>query len=116
MSARTGTDGARGHEQARTLRLGDHERGRGAGTADPADKGLLATMLELFHSSGAPATSAAIARAVGVPEEYADIIEQRLEHNRERGYVHRDQSGHWHATPSGIAAATSRDTEHAGGA
>lgn len=76
-------------------------------TPDPADRGLLAVLLELLEDTEAPATSAAIARAVGVPEEYADIVEQRLERNRERGYVRRDEDGRWHPTPTGIAVAAS---------
>lgn len=74
--------------------------------ADRADQGLLATLLELLRDGGVAATSAAVGEAVGIPVEYADIVEQRLELNRERGLVGRDPSGRWYLTPDGIALAT----------
>ncbi len=73
-----------------------------------ADKGLLLTLLELARRAGEPTTSAAIAEATGIPEQYAHIIEQRLEENRQRGLVERRPDGRWQATLAGIRAATAR--------
>ena len=77
-------------------------------SADPADQGLLAILRELLLRDGdsdMEATAAAISEAAGVPAEYADIVEQRLERNRERGLVRRDSGGRWYLTAEGIALA-----------
>ncbi len=78
---------------------------RGAPVSAAADKGLLLTLLELARRAGEPTTSAAIAEAAGIPEQYAYIIRQRLEENRERGFVSRRSDGGWQLTAAGITAA-----------
>jgi ribosome modulation factor len=75
--------------------------------ADRADRGLLMTLLELCQDGGKPSASAAVGEAVGIPEEYLDIVEDRLEQNRQRGLVGRDRSGCWYLTANGRSVATS---------
>jgi Mn-dependent DtxR family transcriptional regulator len=72
------------------------------------DRGLLATVRELQHVRSAAPHTAAVAAAVGVPDEYARFIEQRLEENEERGYVERDAAGRWTLTSTGTTVAASR--------
>ena len=69
-----------------------------------ADHGLLATLREL-ERDGAPPTSEEVAGAVGVPEEYSEFIERRLELNEERGLVVHYDSGRWLLTAKGTALA-----------
>jgi len=75
--------------------------------ADTADQGLLTTLLELDRDTATPPTSANVARAVGIPDEYAHVIERRLRQNEERGLVDRDPEGNWRVTLDGLAAAES---------
>lgn len=76
-------------------------------SAGVADRGLLATVLELERDPEAPATGQAIAEALGIPRDYADFIERRLQRNRELGLLDRDEHGNWYPTPAGLAAAES---------
>ena len=71
----------------------------------PADRGLLSTVRELLLAAEEPPTSDAVAAAVGMPEEYSDFVERRLELNEERGLVVRDEDGRWLLTPAGTSLA-----------
>jgi hypothetical protein len=73
-------------------------------TVDRVDRGLLMTVLELLGDGDSPPTSAAVSEAVGIPEEYVDIVEERLEQNRERGFLRCDRNGCWRLTPNGVDA------------
>ena len=73
-------------------------------SADVADRGLLATLLQLTRGAEVPTTSTAIAAAVGIPSQFTDLIERRLQAGRDRGLVDCDRHGHWHATAAGVAA------------
>jgi len=75
--------------------------------SDTADQGLLTTLLELDRDETTPPTSANVARAVGIPAEYAHVIVQRLHENEARGLVGRDLAGNWRVTRDGLAAAES---------
>lgn len=70
-----------------------------------ADRGLIITMRELVEAQGRPQTSSAIARALGIPDEYTATVEQRLERNRDHGLVERNREGRWQLTLAGMAAA-----------
>lgn len=71
---------------------------------DVADRGLLATVLELERDPDAPATGAAIAEALGVPAAFADFIERRLQRNRELGLLECDELGNWYPTAAAFTA------------
>lgn len=71
-----------------------------------ADRGLLATLRELEREGDAPPTSEIVAGAVGVPGEYSEFIEQRLEENERRGLVARDGGGRWLLTAEGASLAS----------
>jgi len=70
-----------------------------------ADRGLLATLRELEREGEPPPTSEVVAGAVGVPEEYSEFIDRRLEENERRGFVTRDAAGRWLLTAEGTALA-----------
>lgn len=75
-------------------------------SVDVADWGLLLTVLELGDGADVPTTGQAVAEALGISADYADVIERRLEHGRERGLLDRDRRGNWRPTPAGLAAAS----------
>ncbi len=86
---------------------------RGPPVSAAADRGLLLTLLELARRAGEPTTSGAIADAAGIPAEYAHVIRQRLEANRDRGLVGQHPGGGWQLTAAGLAAAGRQTSGHA---
>ena len=68
-----------------------------------ADIGLLLTVFALRRERDTPATGAAVSAAAGIPAEYADIVQERLERLSEGGFAVQRPDRSWSLTTEGLA-------------